>query len=107
MQRDGSGPMGYGAMTGRGMGVCTGVNAPIYGGGFGRGFGRGFGGGYGRGYGRGFGLGYGRGFGGGFGQGYGTWPNANYNQTTSKEMLQAQKEQLENMLDAINKQIDG
>jgi len=52
---DGTGPMGYGPMTGRGAGYCAGFNAP----GFmnpwprgGRGFGRGF---RGRGFGRGFG----------------------------------------------------
>jgi hypothetical protein len=78
-RRDGTGPMGMGAMTGRGLGVCTGVNAPIYG----------------RGFGRGLGLGFGRGF--GFGA------NANYNQTASKEALQAQKEQLQITLDAIDK----
>ncbi|MFO7636320.1 MAG: DUF5320 domain-containing protein [Clostridia bacterium] len=41
-RRDGTGPMGCGPMTGRGLGVCTGVNAYRYGsnrrGGFGRGF---------------------------------------------------------------------
>ena len=43
---DGTGPAGQGSMTGRGMGFCTGFNAPGFmnpgfGGGFGRG--RGFG----------------------------------------------------------------
>jgi hypothetical protein len=82
-RRDGTGPMGMGAMTGRGLGVCTGVNAPIYG----------------RGFGRGLGLGFGRGF--GFGA------NANYNQTASKEALQAQKEQLQITLDAIDKRLES
>lgn len=90
-RRDGTGPMGMGAMTGRGLGVCTGVNAPIYGRGFGRGCGRGFG--------RGLGLGFGRGF--GFGA------NANYNQTASKEALQAQKEQLQITLDAVDKRLES
>jgi hypothetical protein len=82
-RRDGTGPMGMGAMTGRGLGVCTGVNAPIYG----------------RGFGRGLGLGFGRGF--GFGA------NANYNHTASKEALQAQKEQLQITLDAIDKRLES
>lgn len=44
---DGTGPMGMGRMTGRGMGYCAGFTAPGYGnpvgyaGGFGCGFGRG------------------------------------------------------------------
>jgi hypothetical protein len=82
-RRDGTGPMGMGAMTGRGLGVCTGVNAPIYG----------------RGFGRGLGLGFGRCF--GFGA------NSNYNQTASKEALQAQKEQLQITLDAIDKRLES
>jgi len=47
---DGTGPAGYGPMTGRGLGYCAGYDTPGYtkgvprgGGGFGRGFGRGFG----------------------------------------------------------------
>jgi hypothetical protein len=48
---DGTGPNGFGPLTGRGFGYCS----P-------RGFARGFGGrGFGRGYGRGFGRGFGRG----------------------------------------------
>ena len=35
--RDGMGPQGIGAMTGRGLGLCGGVNAPMYGQGQGRG----------------------------------------------------------------------
>ncbi len=100
-RRDGTGPMGQGAMTGRGQGACTGVNAPIYGGGYGRSFGAG----YGRGFARSSGCGFGRGFARGCGRGFGLWAYPN-SQTTSKEMLQAQKEQLENMLDAINKRIE-
>ena len=41
-QFDGTGPMGYGPATGRGMGPCTGY-AGFYGYGRGRGYGRGFG----------------------------------------------------------------
>jgi hypothetical protein len=65
---DGTGPMGWGPMTGRGMGYCAGFNAPGYmipgpGMGYGRGRGRGRGFGRGMGYGRGFGYGRGMGFG--------------------------------------------
>jgi len=91
-RRDGSGPLGLGAMTGRGLGACTGVNAPIYGRGFGRGFARGFG--------RGIGLGFGRGF------GFGVSANYYSNQTISKEALQAQKERLKEMIDDIDKQLE-
>ncbi len=67
-RRDGTGPSGMGSRTGRGLGMCTGVNAP--------GFGRGYGPGYGRGglrarNGRGYGLGYGLGY--GFRGGRGGW----------------------------------
>lgn len=45
---DGTGPLGQGPMTGRGMGFCAGYNSPGYiNPGFGRGY---FGGGRGRGY---------------------------------------------------------
>lgn len=53
---DGTGPLGQGSATGRGLGVC-GYGRGVRG--FGRGFGRGLGRGYGRGLGRGFGPGYG------------------------------------------------
>lgn len=82
--RDGTGPMGMGRMTGRKLGVCTGINAPNYGNGFGRGCGRGFGRGLNRGFGRGF--------------------DADY---TSKEALQAQKKELQFALDSINKRLEG
>ena len=52
---DGTGPMGQGPMTGRGLGYCSGYPHPGFmnpGPGFGRGFGRGWGRGFGRG--RGF-----------------------------------------------------
>lgn len=93
--RDGTGPMGMGGMTGRGLGACTGANAPFYGGGFGRGCGRGFGRGVGR------GLGFGRGF------GFGAYSNYNYNRTTPKEVLQAQKEQLQVELGAIDQRLES
>ena len=37
--RDGTGPLGAGSMTGRGLGICAGVNAARYGVGVGRGLG--------------------------------------------------------------------
>jgi len=65
---DGTGPGGFGPMTGRAAGYCAGypvagfmnpyVGRPGLGLGFGRGLGRGFGRGLGRGYGRGFRSGY-------------------------------------------------
>ena len=41
-RRDGTGPMGSGAMTGRGIGSCTGANTAKYGAGYGCRLGRGF-----------------------------------------------------------------
>jgi len=40
-RRDGTGPNGMGSQTGRGLGICTGVNAPGIGWGYGAGYGRG------------------------------------------------------------------
>ncbi len=57
---DKTGPMGAGAMTGRGEGFCAGNDVPGY---MSQSFGRNFG--RGRGLGRGFGGGFGRGFQGG------------------------------------------
>jgi len=60
---DRTGPMGYGPMTGRGMGYCAGYPTPGYmnpGPGFGYGRGMGFGRGFGRGMGRGLGMRWGR-----------------------------------------------
>ncbi|MBG0790295.1 MAG: DUF5320 domain-containing protein [Desulfovibrionaceae bacterium] len=63
-RRDGTGPNGMGSRTGRGLGACTGVNAPFFGQGLGAGYGRG-------------GLrarnGLGNGFGPGFRGGRGNW----------------------------------
>jgi hypothetical protein len=63
-RRDGTGPMGAGSMTGRGLGICTGANAVKYGAGLGMGLG--------------LGLACRRGFGRGFGRGFA------FNQTSSK-----------------------
>lgn len=96
-RRDGTGPMGMGAMTGRGLGACSGVNAPVYGGWRGRGCGRGFGCGSGRGQ----GMGFGRGF------GLGRYAAGDYyGQAVPKEALQAQKAQLQAALNAIDKQLE-
>jgi len=88
-RRDGTGPMGNGAMSGRGLGFCSGVDAPIYGGGWGQGCRRGQGSRAGRGMGQGLGMGFGI-----------------RNQAGSKEVLLAQKERLQNMLGAIDEQIE-
>jgi hypothetical protein len=83
---DGTGPLGAGSMTGRGLGPC--------GAGYGRGWSRGFGRGLGRGYGRGF----------GYGRGYGARMFPWYDQAVSptvteeKEMLAEQIEMLEEEL---------
>jgi hypothetical protein len=87
--RDGTGPMGAGSMTGRGLGFCTGANAVRYGAGFGLGLGPG--------------LACRRGFGRRFGRGFAI------NEATSKtqkELLQNQKTILEKRLEAIDKQLE-
>ena len=81
--RDGTGPMGQGPMTGRGMGPCAG-GARLMGG---------------RGMGRGNGIGRGR----GFGMGMGFVPPV-YAAPT-KERLQSEKAMLEAELKAINEQL--
>ena len=90
---DRTGPRGQGAMTGRGLGSCSGVNSNMYGRGLGRGLGRGIG------FGAGMGLGAGRGFG-------GYYPNS-YAQVSPKEALSEEKSWLENRLSAISEQLNG
>jgi hypothetical protein len=88
-RRDGTGPMGAGSMTGRGLGFCTGANAVKYGAGPGMGLG--------------LGLARRRGFGRGFGRGFAI------NQTSSKtqkELLNEQKTMLQDQLEAIDKQLE-
>lgn len=89
--RDGSGPMGFGAMTGKGFGACTGVSAARGGVGFGFGLGRGCrrgaGGGYGAGFGRGFGL-------------------EQNPARTQKELLEEQKGFLQRRLEVVGKQLE-
>ncbi len=82
---DGTGPMGEGPKTGRGMGSCDGEAGPRFG--IGRRMGRGFGFNCRRGFGRGLGL----------------------NRTSSmtrKELLEEQKGILKNRLEAIDKQLE-
>ena len=86
-RRDGTGPVGLGAMTGRGLGACIGTDAvhsvTDYGMGLGRGCRRGFG----RGFGRGFAV----------------------NQTSSKsrmELLNDQKTMLQERIEVIDKQLE-
>ncbi|NCD10664.1 MAG: hypothetical protein EOL98_14885 [Negativicutes bacterium] len=86
-RRDGTGPMGRGSMTGRGLGVCTGVNAS----------------GFGRGMGMGLGLGL-RGCRRGFGFGGVTVNNVAGN--SDKEYLAEQKDLLEKRLELISKQLE-
>ena len=78
---DGTGPNGMGPMTGRGMGSCNPSNGNY--------FGRGQG--YGRGQGRGIRRGYGIG-------------QSDFIQN-DKDILLAQKAELENSLNLINKQL--
>lgn len=75
--KDGTGPLGQGAMTGRGLGVCGSDNRPIYG----------------------RGLGLGRGF-------NCRRVNNNPIYANSKDALIEQKEILEAKIDAINKQLN-
>ncbi|MBP7331838.1 MAG: DUF5320 domain-containing protein [Firmicutes bacterium] len=87
---DGTGPMGAGSMTGRGMGICAGADAVKYG------AGRGMGPGQGHACRRGFGRGFGRGFA--------------VDQTsakTQKELLEEQKTMLQERLGAIDKQLEN
>lgn len=89
-RRDGTGPMGAGSMTGRGLGFCTGANAVKYVAGLGMGLG--------------LGLARRRGFGRGFARGFVV------NQTSSKtqkELLQEQKTMLQDQLEAINEQLEN
>lgn len=94
-RRNGIGPLGARAMTGRKPGVCAEVNEP----GYGRGLGRSLGKGLGKGCGRGLERGLGRSMGLGFGRGFGANTNYGYNQTVSKKVPPAQREQLKTALD--------
>ncbi len=87
--RDGTGPLGQGAMTGRGFGVCSGVNTGFYGAGIGSGLGRGMRGGCFRRW--------------GGTAGYPAYVAA----PAQKEVLSQQKAILENQLEMIRKQLAG
>lgn len=89
--RDGTGPVGAGAMTGRGFGPCAGVGTARLGAGPQMGLGLGCRGGSGRGN----GFGFGRGF--------------MMNQVTpqnSKEILEEQKRILQDQLEVIDEQLE-
>ncbi len=87
-RRDGTGPLGAGAMTGRGLGLCTGANAVKYGVGLGVGLGLGFA------CRRGFGRGLGRGF-----------ANSLNSSETQKELLSKQKTLLQERLEVVDEQL--
>ncbi len=88
--RNGTGPMGAGSMTGRGLGICRDANPVNYGAGPGMGFGRG------QACRRGFGRGFGRGF-----------ANSQASTQTQKELLNEQKTMLQDRLEVINKQLEN
>ena len=87
---DGTGPMGAGSMTGRGLGACTGSKAVKYGAGLGFGFG--------------LGLACRHGFGRGFGRGIAAKLNSS---KTQKELLQEKRNALKSRLDVIDKQLEN
>ena len=88
--RDGTGPLGAGAKTGRGLGPCTGAGAIKYGAGIGLGLGLGLA------CRRGFRRGFGRGF---FG--------SRASSLTPKELLQEQQSALKSRLEEIDKQLEN
>ena len=108
---DGTGPRGFGPMTGRGAGYCAGYDVPGYmnpvpGGGFsGRGAGRGFG----RGMGRGFGRRMGRGFGwrAQFAPAVPVQPGYGYPVQPARLTRQSETEMLKSELDAIHEELKG
>ena len=97
-RRDGTGPMGQGSMTGRGLGVCTGANVGGYGVRLGCGLGRG---------GSGIGLGRDIGFGYGCRRGAGRFFTGGAIELTDKEILDEQKQLLQKRLDVVNKQLEN
>ena len=83
--RDGTGPSGFGAITGRGLGICSGAGAGRYGSGFGTGYGKGL-----------FGYGCRR----------GRFFNIEPSEPIEKEILSAERNFLEARLVVINKHLD-
>ncbi len=97
---NGTGPMGYGPMTGRGAGYCAGYATPGY-----------ANSGFGMGRGQGFGRGSGRGFGRMNWAGYGYSINAPYqgypeNMGTYQPPVYDEKEVLENQVASLEKQLE-
>ncbi|MCF8019330.1 MAG: DUF5320 domain-containing protein [Vallitaleaceae bacterium] len=91
-RRDGTGPMGLGPLTGRGLGVCAGSRAVRYGAGLGMGLG----------------LGLKMACRCGFGHGYGR-NTMNVDQSTNlsqKDRLHEEKEILQKRLEAIGKALE-
>ncbi|MDD3199800.1 MAG: DUF5320 domain-containing protein [Eubacteriales bacterium] len=86
--RDGTGPLGLGGMTGRGLGFCSGAGS-------GR-FGSGFGAGYGRGLGTRFGYGCRR----------GRFFNIAPSESMEQEILSAERDYLEARLNTIKEHLD-
>ena len=107
---DRTGPMGAGAMTGRGEGFCAGYDTPGF---MNRSFGRNFGGG--RGFGRGFGGGFGRGFQGGgryrnqyFAGGYaGMYPRNFYSSVPTEEFAASSQQEELNYLKEQSQYLKG
>lgn len=85
---DGTGPVGNGPMSGRGFGSCAGANSGRYGAGM-------------------VGQGFGRGRGAGCRRGYGINYADPATAKTKKELLEEQKELLQNRLDIISKQLEN
>jgi hypothetical protein len=100
-RRDGTGPIGSGAMTGRNLGVCTGVYADRNGGEIKGGLGMRLG----HGLRRSLGLGLKLGLEYGCRRGYGRYFGANTTEVSEKALLHEQKELLESKLDIISKQL--
>ena len=93
-RRDGTGPMGAGAMTGRGLGSCTGANVIKYGAGLGMGLG--------------IGLACRRGFGRGFARRFSKGLAVDQTSSkTKKELLAERKIMLKDQLEAIDKQLEN
>lgn len=86
--RDGTGPVGAGALTGRGLGLCNDANMMKSGSGLRIGLGLSCRRGFGRGYGRSFAS------------------MRNYDKT-QKDILQEQKSMLQNQIEAIDKQLEN
>jgi hypothetical protein len=88
--RDGTGPLGAGAGTGRGFGPCVGASAIKYGAGVGLGLG--------------LGLACRRGFRRGFGRGF---IGNRASSLTNKELLQEQRSALQSRLEEIDKHLNN